>query len=108
MENLYLLIKGRHDVPFTNKVILDRVEDPSNITEIESNVAEALDSIDVEGNLNIIVTGLTSVTVALIKECHKRKIPLVLWHFNSAKPLPTEEVALQAAKLEDHYIRQSI
>ena len=74
------LIKGRHPLPVTEYIFNDSIEDVFDFVSMQEQIASALqDCTDV----TVYVTGLTVVTVELIKFCARHNIKLTLMHFNS-------------------------
>lgn len=99
---VYGLIAGRHDLPVCG-YILDEVEDVLDFIEIQSRVARfveehcnvrvaydyAVNQADDESirvftgdKLDVIVTGLSSVTAALVAVCAQNGVDLTLWHYD--------------------------
>ncbi|MFR0551627.1 hypothetical protein, partial [Ligilactobacillus salivarius] len=58
-------VAGRHDIPNINGYVLDKVDDPADIEKINSDVKESLDNLNLSSGLDLYVTGLTSVTIAV-------------------------------------------
>ena len=107
METLTVgLIKGRHSMPVEEYIFDSQIEDIHNYKEIEKHISnfikekvgigcyvgQALNSDDYTdiqclcGNkkLEVYVTGLTPVTVELVKLCALNYIDLTLLNFNTA------------------------
>jgi len=101
-EKMYGLIAGRHDLPVCG-YILDSVEDVHDFTGIRRAIGKFLEThcnlrfeyrmavnqaddssilVYTGGRLDVIVTGLTSVTAALVAACAQNGVDLTLWHFN--------------------------
>ena len=76
-------VAGRHEIPEVEGYVLNLVEDPSDLEEIERNVFASLDNKLVNVNkLDLYVTGLTSVVLATVKYCSQNNVKLSCWHFN--------------------------
>ena len=76
-------VSGRHEIPGVQGYVLNLVEDPSDLEEIERNVFASLDNKLVNVNkLDLYVTGLTSVVLAAVKYCSQNNVQLSCWHFN--------------------------
>lgn len=87
LNNLYILVQGRHaiDIPESKGFIYPNgISDPSNYEIIEKEADEFVSRLDGE-ELNLIVTGLTQATVAVIKSCLKYNKFLTLWHYNQSR-----------------------
>lgn len=105
MESLNVgLIRGRHPLP-VDEYIFDSVENVHDYDTIRNHILDFLDkrvgigqtsgqganqndSTDVQifrGNrkLNVYVTGLTSVTAALVSACIRNGVELTLLHFDT-------------------------
>ncbi|MCI6062295.1 MAG: hypothetical protein MR726_02510 [Ligilactobacillus salivarius] len=78
-------VAGRHEIPGVKNFVLDKVDDPGNIEKITADVVASLDNQDLSNGLDLYVTGLTSVTVAVIKYCFDNNIPLTCFHFDVVK-----------------------
>lgn len=86
------LIAGRHDLPadqIKNGFIIDRAltsDEIRNPIQLEQDIINKLSKIvDNEADdiiLNVTVTGLTVVTVALINACTRMDITLYLLHYD--------------------------
>ena len=76
-------VAGRHEIPGVQGYVINLVEDPSDLEEIERNVFASLDNKLVNVNkLDLYVTGLTSVVLAAVKYCSQNNVQLSCWHFN--------------------------
>lgn len=101
------LIAGRHPLPVTGYIFNESIDDVTDFNKIEDHIlnfveaevgyhetqfgqsingVEVADSHVWEGDrpLVVYVTGLTSVTAALIKVCLNRGIKLTLMHFDAS------------------------
>lgn len=77
-------VSGRHEIPNIDGYVLDKVEDPSDLTSIEISVFDSLDKLDLSNGLDLYVTGLTSVTLSVVKYCLLNGIALTCYHFDIA------------------------
>lgn len=75
-------VAGRYEIPEVVGFVLDKVEDPGNINKITADVFASLDKQDLTNGLDLYVTGLTSVTIAVIKYCFDNHISLTCFHFD--------------------------
>ena len=75
-------VSGRHEIPNIDGYVLDKVEDPSDLTSIEISVFDSLDKLDLSNGLDLYVTGLTSVTLSVVKYCLLNGIALTCYHFD--------------------------
>lgn len=99
------LIKGRHEMPVDMYIFEDAIKDVHNYEEISNQIAEfiknnvgvktgqdlAINSVDEDttvwlgmNKLEVYVTGLTPVTVELVRLCALNGIKLTLRNFNTA------------------------
>ena len=74
------LIKGRHPLPAAEYIFNDSIDDVFNFESMQEHIASALQGC---AEVTVYVTGLTVVTVELIKFCARHNIKLTLMHFNS-------------------------
>ena len=74
-------VAGRHEIPGVKDFVLDKVDDPGNIEKITADVVASLDNQDLSNGLDLYVTGLTFVTVAVIKYCFDNNIFINLFSF---------------------------
>lgn len=87
LNNLCILIQGRHDINIPESkgfVFPNGIQDPSDYETIEKEADSFLSKLEGD-ELNIVVTGLTQATVAVIKSCLKHNKKLVLWHYNQSR-----------------------
>lgn len=86
INNLYILVQGRHEIniPESKGFIYHGISDPSNYESIEREADEFVKRLDGR-ELNLVVTGLTQATVAVIKACVNYNKSLVLWHYNQSR-----------------------
>ena len=87
ITNLYILIQGRHEICIPESqgfVFPNGIQDPSEFGLIEKESDDFVSQIEGD-ELNIIVTGLTQASVAVIKSCLKYNKRLVLWHYNQSR-----------------------
>lgn len=77
-------VSGRHEIPNIDGYVLDKVEDPSDLISIEHEVYNRLDKLDLSNGLDLYVTGLTSVTLSVVKYCLLNNIELTCYHFDIA------------------------
>ena len=103
-ENAVGLCAGRHDIPVT-EYIFDQVEDVLDFTSLQKQALEfvgkhcnlrntwgtgvnQVDYSDVQINrgdhLDVVVTGLTACTTALMYACACNGVNLTLWHYDRA------------------------
>lgn len=85
--NLFILIQGRHDIAIPEArgfVFPNGIQDPSAYSSIEQEADSFVEGL-VGDELNLIVTGLTQATIAVVKSCIKNQKKLVLWHFNQSR-----------------------
>ena len=80
-------IKGRHPLPVKEYVIDEELSDVTDIVAIEEKVDSYFEKLDKEydkGKLQIIlyITGLTVVTLAVVKSCKRLGYGLVCMHFD--------------------------
>lgn len=77
------LVAGRHAMPVDNYVLAS-VADVMDIQSISKAVDESLRSYGLQSGdvLNLYVTGLTSVTLAVTSWCVHHGVYLTAWHFN--------------------------
>lgn len=90
LSNLFILVKGRHDINIPESkgfVFPNGIQDPSDYSSIEQESDGFVERLEGD-ELNLIVTGLTQATIAVVKSCMKYKKRLVLWHFNQSRGGP--------------------
>lgn len=80
-------IKGRHELPVKEYVIDEDLQDVTDIVAIEKKVDDYFEKLNKEykeAKLQIIlyVTGLTVVTLAVVKSCKKYNCNLVCLHYD--------------------------
>ena len=77
---------GRHEMPVSNFIFEGEVEDVTDITSINSTVKSVLDSKlgDDKNIIHLYVTGLTVLSMAVVKYCIDNNVNLVLYHFDMA------------------------
>lgn len=77
---------GRHEMPVNEFIFNNAVEDVTDITSINSTVKSVLDSKlgDDKNIIHLYVTGLTVLSMAVVKYCIDNQISLVLYHFDMA------------------------
>ena len=80
-------IKGRHSLPVKEYVIDEELSDVTDIVVIEKKVDSYFEKLNKEykeAKLEIIlyITGLTVVTLAVVKTCKKLGYGLVCMHFD--------------------------
>lgn len=80
-------IKGRHELPVKEYVIQEDLQDVTDIVAIEEKVDSYFEKLNKEykeAKLQIIlyITGLTVVTLAVVKSCKKLGYGLVCMHFD--------------------------
>lgn len=79
-------VKGRHAMPVTEYIIENEIEDVTNVLEIEKMVDDYFKTkiANNEEKVEIIlyVTGLTVVTLAVVKSCKKYGCNLVCLHYD--------------------------
>lgn len=79
-------VKGRHAMPVTEYIIENEIEDVTNVLEIEKMVDDYFKTkiANNEEKVEIIlyVTGLTVVTLAVVKSCKKYNCNLVCLHYD--------------------------
>lgn len=90
-------VKGRHTMPVTEYIIENEIEDVTDVSTIEKIVDDYFKAkiANNEEKVQIIlyVTGLTVVTLAVVKSCKKYNCNLVCMHYD---------------KINDTYIGQKI
>mgnify|MGYP000992579383 FL=1 len=79
-------IKGRHPLPVKEYVIDEELSDVTDIVAIEEKVDSYFEKLDKEYKeaiqIILYITGLTVVTLAVVKTCKKLGYGLVCMHFN--------------------------
>ena len=78
------LISGRHPLPVTGYIFNDSIEDVFDFESMQEQLASVLQGYT---EVTVYVTGLTVVTVELIKFCASQNIKLTLMHYNSKSGL---------------------
>lgn len=82
------LCEGRHQMPVEEYIFPQVVENPFDFSELEKVVHEKLKDVK---ELDLYVSGLTPVLIAVVNYCVYNAISLTLYHFN----LSTEEYVPQ-------------
>ena len=79
-------IVGRHELPVKEYVIDEDLQDVTDIVAIEEKVDSYFEKLDKEYKeaiqIILYVTGLTVVTLAVVKSCKKLGYGLVCMHFD--------------------------
>lgn len=80
-------IKGRHELPVKEYVIQEDLQDVTDIVAIEKKVDSYFEKLNKEygkAKVQIIlyITGLTVVTLSVVKSCKKLGYGLVCMHFD--------------------------
>ena len=75
---------GRHEMPISDFIFEGAVEDVTDITTINNTVKSVLDAKlgDDKNIIHLYVTGLTVLSMAVVKYCIDNQISLVLYHFD--------------------------
>lgn len=86
MENKALklgAVAGRHEIKGIDGYVLNAVENVTDLGSIEKAVNASLDEQlkDYE-KLDLYVTGLTSVVLAVVKYCYDNNVKLSCYHFD--------------------------
>lgn len=77
---------GRHEMPVNEFIFNNAVEDVTDITTINNTVKSVLDTKlgDDKNIIHLYVTGLTVLSMAVVKYCIDNNVNLVLYHFDMA------------------------
>lgn len=76
-------VAGRHEIQGINGYVLNAVENVTDLENIEKNVYASLNSrLQGYDKLDLYVTGLTSVVLAVVKYCYDNDIELSCYHFD--------------------------
>lgn len=114
---LFGLCKGRHQIQFLkdDQYIFCDPLDAGNIEEIQKKAdawVEQHMSAD-NNHLDLVVTGLTSASIAVINAVKSHGYTMTCWHFNQARPkqadgvTPTDDLN-KVVQLEDDYMPQVV
>lgn len=93
-------IKGRHQLPVTDYVFNEEIRDVTNVEKIQQDVdyyfIENIANIRSKDRVRIIlyVTGLTVVTLAIVKACKLFDCELVCMHFDRESNSYFEQIIL--------------
>jgi len=81
-KRILALCEGRHEMPsdVEGSIFPQTIEDPFDFEGISKTVKEKLYGIK---ELDLYVTGLTVLTVEVIKYCVKNEVDLTLFHYNT-------------------------
>lgn len=86
MENKVLklgAVAGRHEIQGINGYVLNAVDNVTDLGGIEKAVNASLDKQLVGyDKLDLYVTGLTSVVLAVVKYCYEHNVKLSCYHFD--------------------------
>lgn len=85
MEKILKLgaVAGRHEIQGIDGYVLNAVEDVTDLSGIEKNVYASLDNrLKGYDKLDLYVTGLTSVVLAVVKYCYDNDVKLSCYHFD--------------------------
>ena len=77
---------GRHEMPVNEFIFNNAVEDVTDVESINNTVKAVLDAKlgDDKNIIHLYVTGLTVLSMAVVKYCVDNQISLVLYHFDMA------------------------
>lgn len=76
---------GRHEMPVNEFIFNNAVEDVTDVESINNTVKSVLDSkMDGKDIIHLYVTGLTVLSMAVVKYCIDNNVNLVLYHFDMA------------------------
>lgn len=77
---------GRHEMPVNEFIFNNAVEDVTDVESINNTVKTVLDAKlgDDKNIIHLYVTGLTVLSMAVVKYCIDNQISLVLYHFDMA------------------------
>lgn len=76
------LIKGRHDIPVDKFIFDGDIEDPTDVGNLDQIVWSKLNNYRMNGHLTVYVTGLTVCTVAVVKWAAHWQVDLTLMHYD--------------------------
>lgn len=85
MEKILKLgaVAGRHEINGIDGYVLLSVDNVTDLENIEKNVYANLNSrLQGYDKLDLYVTGLTSVVLAVVKYCYEHNIKLSYYHFD--------------------------
>lgn len=93
---LFGLCKGRHSIQFLtdDQYIFCDPLDAGNIQDIQAKADAWVDKnmSDENNHLDLVVTGLTSASIAVINAVKSKGYNLTCWHFNQARPKQADGV----------------
>lgn len=76
-------VEGRHEIQGINGYVLNAVENVTDLGGIEKAVYASLNErLKGYDKLDLYVTGLTSVVLAVVKYCYDNNIKLSCYHFD--------------------------
>ena len=79
-------IKGRHQLPVTDYVFNKEIKDVTDVEKIQQDVDyyfnELIETCDDKVQIILYITGLTVVTLAIVKACKRLGYELVAMHFD--------------------------
>lgn len=79
-KKIYALCEGRHTMPKeVEGAIFSNTLDPLDVEEMEKIASDKLAGVQ---ELTLYVTGLSVALVAVINICHRKRIELLLMHFD--------------------------
>lgn len=75
---------GRHEMPVNEFIFNNAVEDVTDVESINNTVKSVLDAKlgDDKNIIHLYVTGLTVLSMAVVKYCIDNNVNLVLYHFD--------------------------
>jgi hypothetical protein len=79
-------IKGRHQLPVTDYVFNEEIQDVTDVEKIQQDVDYYFNELNKTCNdkvqIILYVTGLTVVTLAIVKACKRLRYELIAMHFD--------------------------
>lgn len=95
MEKTMVLCQGRHEMPVSEFIFENTIEDITDLDGMKKIIKAKLIGVD---KLVLYITGLTVAVVAVINYCCEKLINLTLLHFNSV----TETYFPQVVETQAH------